>query len=158
MNLLTNLLGRFTKIAALAAVACTLGLSQSRAADIKFEAKVAGYTQRGNGWVLVLPERRPILGGKVAWDQALGTYVTDRVARGETMRVTITPGTRTEKCYRIALEGIAPGNTWTYDKLVPLPYTTPSFEVSKSPAFSNMFVNIFTFSGPFSKRIPIGSR
>ena len=49
MKILTNLLGRLTKIAALAAVACTLGLSQSRAAEIKFEAKVAGYTQRGNG-------------------------------------------------------------------------------------------------------------
>ncbi|MSU36221.1 MAG: hypothetical protein EXS36_14215 [Pedosphaera sp.] len=109
-------------------------------------------------WVLVLTELRPVLGGKVRWDAARGCYVTDRVARGEVMRISITPSTPKERCLRIALEGIAPGNQFVYDKVIFLPYVTFNFRVSTSPSYDNVDLNIFTFSGAFSKRIPIGSR
>jgi len=84
--------------------------------------------------------------------------ILDRVSRGENMRVTITAGSKTEKCTRIALEGIAPGNTWYFDKVIVMPYVTPTFRVSTSPSYSNVSVNVLTYSGAFTNRIPIGSR
>ena len=74
------------------------------------------------------------------------------------MRVTITAGTKTEKCTRIALKGISPGNTWYLDKLIVIPYVTPTFRVSTSPSYANVLVNVLTYSGAFTNRIPIGSR
>jgi len=158
MKSMKQIIGRAANIVGLVALVGTLGFSQSQAADIKFQVKVPGYTQRGDGWTLVLPELRSVLGGKVRWDEARNCYVTDRVARGELMKITLTAGTRTEKCTRIALTGIAPGDTWYFDRVVFLPYVIEGFRVSTNPAYDNVYVNVLTFSGKFEKRIPIGSR
>jgi hypothetical protein len=158
MKSMKNIKSEVAKIVGLCVVAGTLGFSQSQAADIKFQVKVPGYTQRGDGWVLVLPELRSVLGGAVRWDSARNSYITDRVARGEVMKITISPGTRSEQCTRIALVGIAPGDTWYFDRLVLLPYVINGFVVSKNPAYDNVYVNVYTTSGHFDKRIPIGTR
>ena len=158
MKTMKQIIGRVAKIVGLMAIAGTLGFSQSQAASITLQVKVPGYSQRGDGWVLVLPELRSQLGGAVRWDNTRGCYITDRVSRGEEMKITITPSTPTEKCTRIALTGIAPGNTWYFDRLVGLPYVITGFRVSTSPAYDNVYVNVATFSGLFDKRLPIGSR
>ena len=158
MKNMKNIISRAAKIVGLCAVACTLGFSQSKAADIKFEVKVPGYTQRGNGWALVLPELRSVLGGKVHWDSGRNQYITDRVSRGETMKITITPTTPAERCDSMACVGIGPGDIWTFNKDVRLPYVINNFWVSTNPAYDNVFVKVHTTSGWYSKRIPIGTR
>lgn len=142
----------------LLAVGCALMQGQAHAAQIRLETQVPGYTGRGDGWVLVLPELRSVLGGKVRWDNARNCYVTDRVARGEVMKITISPSTPSERCTRIALTGIAPGPDWHFDSVVFLPYTINNFKVSNNPSYDNVYVNVATTSGWFDKRLPIGSR
>lgn len=161
MNTLRSFLTRnLARFAAAAALAFSLCSPAAKAVDIKMETKVPGYTGRGSGWVLVLPELRSVLGGAVRWDSARGCYITDRVARGETMRITLAPTTPSERFWRLALTGIAPGEQWYFDQLVLLPYVNANFRVSTNPAYDNVFINVFTTSTPtpVSKRIPIGSR
>ena len=91
MKVIANIIRKITRPAISAAAGLALLATTTQAANITFEAKVPGYTGRGSGWVLVLPDLRPQLGGKVRWDDARGCYVTDRVERREMMRTTISP-------------------------------------------------------------------
>ncbi len=137
----------------------TLGsAAPAKAANIKFETRVAGYTARGNGWVLVLPELRSQLGGRVIWDNARQSYVTDRVSSGETMRISITASKAGEKCQRGAYQGIFGGNGIFTFQAIQLPYVDSRFAVSSSPSFDNVYVYAYTNAGFFDKRIPRGSR
>jgi hypothetical protein len=126
-----------------------------RAATIQMETKVAGYS--GAGWILVVPELRSQLGGAVRYDSSRRRWVTDRVSRGEPLRVTIRPTTSTERCRNGALTGIYSANgTFTFNG-VALPYQTTT-SVSRDPSFDNVHVWLVTSSGWFDKRVPIGSR
>jgi hypothetical protein len=156
-KIIANKILNFGRSFLLAVVSLVLLAGTSRAASIKFETRVPGYTQMGNGWVLVLPELRLVLSGKVRWDSARGCYVTDRVARTEKLRITISPTTSAERCQRIGLAG-AYSDTGCYGwTIVPLPFATTGL-VPANPSQDNVFVWTYTTSGYFEKRIPIGSR
>ena len=85
----------------IALVALTTAL---HAASINYEVQVAGYSKAG--WIKIRPELRSILGGRVANLPQYGGWVTDRVARGENLRVTITPDNRVERHCRGSLVGV----------------------------------------------------
>src|SRR3954451_22838637 len=55
-------------------------IQHSQAAGIMLEVHVPRY-----GEVLVKPNAWPRYGGRVVWDSSIGSYVTDCVARGETV-------------------------------------------------------------------------
>ncbi len=139
----------------LAALGIALLATTSRAATIKFETKVAGYSSAG--WILVLPEMRAQLGGRVTYDRNRGCWITDRVQRGEQIRVTVSPSTRTERCHNGSITGIfSASGSFTFG-FVPMPFGYV-FEVSKFQNFDNVYIWVYTTSGLFEKRIPIGLR
>lgn len=157
MKNLVNILRNIGRPILLAAAGLALLASASEAASIKLETQVPGYTQRGNGWVLVLPELRPVLGGAVRWDNARGCYVTDRIPRNDKIRITISPTTATERCQRLGLAG-AESDTGLYGwSFVRLPFVVTG-KVPIDPRQDNVWVWVYTSSGFYEKRIPIGTR
>lgn len=162
MKSLKTTLRNLLRPALLAVAALSLLASSSRAASITLETKVPGYSSAG--WILVVPELRNQLGGRVRYDPARGRWVTDRVARGENMRISILPTTAQERRQRIALTGVGPRASEEVDlNLVLLPYVNPNFRVSLNPAYDNVDVNVVSgpWRGPWtlsSLRIPIGTR
>lgn len=156
MKTLTNNLIR-KSLLVLSAVSALAATDAAQAASIKFEVRVPGYTGRGNGWVLVLPELRSQLGGRVQWDNSRGCYITDRVSRGEEIRTTINPSTGGEYCHNGAFAGIYAQNGVFSFRQVGLPYSL-SNSVSRDPSFDNAYVWVVTTAGYFEKRVPIGSR
>lgn len=137
-------------------LACiTFGLiGEASAAGFKLETIVPGYP----GYVIVKPELRGVLGGRVRWNASLRCYETDRVARGERVRVTIFPTTAGERCRNGAITGITASNGTAFFQAVNLPYTETRFAVSPNPSFDNVHLRAFTSSGSFEKRLPIGRR
>jgi hypothetical protein len=127
---------------------------EANAASFKMETVVPGYT----GYVLVKPELRNVLGGRVRWNSALKCFETDRVSRGEKLRVTINPSTAAERCLNIGIAGITSSNGFAAFNVVTIPYVENRFGVSTNPSFDNVEVKAHTTSGLFSVRLPIGRR
>lgn len=65
MKIIKRIVRQLCRTTLLIALGLTLSSSATHAATLKMETKVPGYTNRGSGWVLVLPELRSVLGGKV---------------------------------------------------------------------------------------------
>lgn len=124
------------------------------AASFKLETLVPGYT----GYVLVKPELRSVLGGRVRWNAALRVFETDRVSRGEKIRLTISPSTSRERCQRVAFAGVSSSNGFFAFAPVTLPYVENRFGVSTNPSFDNVIATAYTTSGVFELRLPIGRR
>jgi hypothetical protein len=156
MKMIKTVIRNILRPATLAVVGLGLLTNSSSAASIKFETKVAGYSTAG--WILVLPELRSVLGGKIRYDSSRRCYVTDRVSRGDQIRITISPTTSAERCQNGAVEGIysAAAGICTW-QAVTLPFVKTD-KVSTNPAFDNVYVWTKTSSGRFEKRIPIGTR
>jgi hypothetical protein len=132
-----------------------LGLTgEAKAADFKLETSVPGYP----GYVVVNPSLRYVLGGKVRWNPSLRRYETDRVARLELLRVTISPSTRGELCKSGAIAGVTSSNGTAFFQAVKLPYVETRFRVSSDSSFDNVYVVALTTSGRFEMRLPIGRR
>ena len=143
--------------AVLLAVGLTLLAATTQAATIKIESKIPGYTARGSGWTLVLPELRSLLGGRIVWDPVRNCYVTDHVSVGEPIRVTITPTATTERCLALQLVGLTPGLGVQPTGPVPLPFVWVGY-VSPSPATTQVYVWVRTTLGFFEKRVQVGAR
>lgn len=132
-----------------------LGLKgEAEAADFKLETSVRGHP----GYVVVNPSLRNVLGGKIRWNPSLRCFETDRVSRGEMLRVTITPSTRGELCKSGAIAGVTSSNGTAFFQAVKLPYVETRFGVSRDPSFDNVYVVALTTSGRFEMRLPIGKR
>ena len=126
----------------------------SQAAEFKLETSVKGYP----GYVLVNPSLRYVLGGRVRWNSSLHCYETDRVSRGERLRISILPSTRGEICKSGAIAGITSSNGSAYFQSVNLPYVETRFGVSTNPSFDNVHLIALTSSGRYEIRLPIGRR
>ncbi len=129
-------------------------LGEASAASFKLETIVPGYP----GYVIVKPELRSVLGGRVRWNSSLRCYETDRVSRGERLRVSINPTTSGERCQSGAIAGITSSNGTAIFQAVRLPYVETRFGVSTNPSFDNVHLLAFTTSGRFEVRLPIGRR
>jgi hypothetical protein len=126
--------------------------SSTRAATIKMEVKVSGISS----WVLVKYGAWPRYGGRVVYDATIGSYVTDDVARGETMRVTVTPTSgEFGGFYDIFSYG---ANRYVSPlRWVSLPFSE-SIVVPINPSFDNNYVEVASNIANFTARIPIGPR
>jgi hypothetical protein len=133
---------------------CACVIPEASAASFKMETVVPGYT----GYVLVRPELRYVLGGRVRWNSTLRCFETDRVSRGEKLRVTINPSTASERCLNIAIAGVTSSNGFAAFNLVTIPYVENRFGVSTNTSFDNVEVRAYTTSGLYSVRLPIGKR
>lgn len=123
------------------------------AQTIKYEVKVNGYSS--SGWVEVRTGRN--IGGKVRRDRT-GTW-TDRVARGESLRVTITDP-RARKCViQEAIVGVVADNGFVRGAIVDLPFQK-EFTVGGDPTLDNVTVVVIKEGShrAVTRRIPIGSR
>jgi hypothetical protein len=143
------------KTIALAALALSVFASSgAEAATFKIETLVPGYT----GYVLVRPELRFVLGGKVRWNSSINAFETDRVARGERLRITIRPSTAGERCHNLAIAGVTSSNGFAAFNFVNLPYVETRFGVSTNTSFDNVMVRTLTSTGYYETRLPIGRR
>ncbi len=122
------------------------------AATIKLEVKVPGISS----WVLVKVGSWPRYGGRVVWDPALGSYVTDDVARGETVRITVTPAPgETSGIFGIWCE--SKHKYLVFKNPIPLPYTNPNYVVPLDPAMDSLAIDVYS-TEPATKFMPIGPR
>src|SRR5690349_13396638 len=96
LNLITRTAGRTVAIALLGVMG--FSVASAKAATIRMECRVTGYSTAG--WIEVRPGSNT--GGRVQKDAA--GYYTDRVQRGEPLRVKFSP-TGSEYCYGGALTG-----------------------------------------------------
>jgi hypothetical protein len=151
MKMLKSIICHLIRPTTLALLGLTLVTTASRAATITFETKVKGYSSAG--WIQVKPELREKLGGRVA--KIGGVWVTDRVQRGEDLRVSIRPIGR-ERCHNGSLSGVHAANGFFKWAAVSLPFVKTT-KVSNDPSFDNVYVWTYTTSGYFEKRVPIGS-
>ena len=152
MKSMKNLVG---KMALVAGAALAVMAGELKAANIAFATKVAGYPSAG--WIQVKPELRSVLGGRVAYMPQHGGWVTDRVQRGEQIRVSVT-NERGERafCQDISIAGVVASNGFARAALVKIPFTA-NFTVLNNPSFDNVTVITIT-DRVTSRRVPIGSR
>ena len=144
---------KFTKsLLAVTVVALTTAL---KAASINYEVQVAGYSTAG--WIKVRPELRGILGGRVANLPQYGGWVTDRVSRGENLRISILPDNRVERKCRLSLVGVIANNDLVSLQGALLP-VTGVWNVTRNPNIDNVYLAVVTETGLYEKRVPIGSR
>lgn len=158
MNALNKIGSLFLKVLAAAAIVIAMGNVEAHAANIKMHVRVPGYSTAG--WILILPGSS--YGGKVVYNSTYGCYVTDRAARGEQIRLTITPSNSTERCVRGAwleiFSNSYPYTFWTFGAIsIPATYTTT---VTRDPLADNIYACVYTNLRlqPFEQRIPIGTR
>lgn len=130
-------------------------------ATITFETRVAGYSNSGNaGWIKVTDTCGG--GGRVV-RAGTTSACTDRVARGEPIRVTITSG-QSSRSQMVAFTGVSSSNGFSAGSIVTLPQSA-TFVVSHDPSFDNVYVAVVLLSPsstPFGavqqRRVPIGRR
>ncbi len=130
-------------------------------AVIGFETRVAGYSNSGNaGWIRV--DKSCGGGGRVV-NGGRTSACTDRVVRGEPIRVSIS-SRHANRTRLIGLSGIQADNGFAAGSIIPVPYTR-TFVVSDDPTFDNAIVsavlvdlNSFTFGAVQELRVPIGRR
>jgi hypothetical protein len=123
------------------------------AQTIKYEVRVKGYSD--SGWVEVRAGRN--IGGAVRRDKK-GAW-TDRVARGEELRVTITDR-RARQCeVSEAIVGVVADNGFVRGAIVDLPFQR-EFKVSEDTAFDNVIVVVINkgTGRSVTRRVPIGTR
>ena len=156
MKSIKNIVRNLCRPVALTVLGVTLLAQTTQAATIKFEAKVPGYS-RGTGWALVVNGAPK----GMVWHPELNCYVTDRVQRGEKIRITISPNTAAERCQKIALAGAysdAGPLSWLF---VSLPFVCTG-TVPTSPNQDNVFICAYTtlLTNPkyTERRIHIGTR
>ncbi len=156
MNILNKIQRLVRGSAVLALVAIPLLSGSAKAATIKMECKVVGYSTAG--WIEIRTGSGT--GGRVQRD-SLGRSYTDRVQRGEQLRITYSPDSPSEVC-----KGGKWGGIFKFDHgfrstsdfgRVKLPYTL-TVTCPKDPNWDNVQADILTSRGYFVKRIPIGSR
>ena len=154
MKTVKNIVRNLCRPAALVVLGLGLLAQTSQAAIIKVQVRVPGYTQRGSGWTLVLPELN--LGGKVVWDVGRGSYVTDRVSNGEYIQITVSPSVPAETlARRIQLIGARSTTGLQSWFNVPLPFV---IICTPLPQNDKVWVSVLTNLGYYERRIPIGSR
>ena len=145
----------FYTLIALGAATLTLAAvpNRAQAQSIRYEVKVPGYSSAG--WIEVRDSRN--VGGKVVRDPS-GTW-TDRVARGENLRVSITdrkPG----RCeVKDAIVGVVSDNGFVRGLVADLPFHR-DFVVSRDPSFDNVTVIVINRENGnlVTRRVPIGTR
>lgn len=151
-NIIGGKLVRSVTLALLGMVAFTVAAS---AANIKLQCKVAGYSMAG--WIDIRPGSGT--GGRVQYEN--GKAYTDRVQRGEPLRITYTAEKVTERCQGGSWGGIYKFTNGYNSMLdfgqVSLPYVITT-TCPANPNWDNVHADIRTSLGYFSKRIPIGSR
>ena len=148
---LTQIIARsIGRVAALALLGSMALVSAAKAANIKMECRVAGYSTAG--WIEVRPASNT--GGRVQRDGS--GYYTDRVSRGEPLRVNFLP-TGAEYCYGGALTGAYWDSGSTGIAAAWLPFAM-SGRLTTNPGVDNVHVWVYTNMGYFNKRIPIGTR
>lgn len=131
-----------------------LGASNAEAASFKLETLVPGYSS----FAVVKPELRYILGGRVRWNAAIGSYETDRVSRGERLRITLRPSTSGERCNNLGIMGIIANRDVANISVGYMPFSTSNYYVTRNTAHDNVKVGAVTTSGYFEVRLPIGTR
>lgn len=129
--------------------------------EIAFETQVAGYGRSGvNGWIRVVPGGAG--GGRVVNSGTPQAY-TDRVSRGEPIRVSINARGVTQ--FRImGVAGIVASNGFAQGAIIGLPYQS-TFRVSNDVTFDNARVlvllldrNFYPLGSVVELRVPIGTR
>ena len=146
---------RLSVILGAACVPFLVSLAVQAQAPVKIglSCKVPGYSA-GSGWVRIVNGAPG--GGKVI------NMVTDRVARGETLRVVIDDPSFTKKCKcSFVLEGrVSAQNRTVFNGEITIPFRR-DFTVDRNPNFDNVRVDIFDPIAPggvVSRRVPIGTR
>jgi hypothetical protein len=137
---------------AIAAVTLFGAVQPAQATYIKMETKVQGI----NAWVLVRYGAWPKYGGRVVWDNAAGCYVTDDVARGETLRITISPMPGE---YPVAFYDVMSYGAHHYLsplRLIDLPFSE-TITIPMDPAYDSNYIET-DWTVEFTARIPIGPR
>lgn len=155
MNLINMITRSLRRPLILAAMALSVVSATTQAAGIKIECRVSGYSTAG--WIEVRTGSNT--GGRVQRDSS--GYYTDRVQRGEPLRITYLPQTLSERCQGGSWGGIfkfdhgyrASQTFWS----VPLAYVI-STTCPTDPNWDNVQADISTNLGYFVRRIPIGTR
>lgn len=134
-------------------VIASLAVSAQAPVKIGLSCKVPGYSS-GSGWVRIVNGAPG--GGKVI------NMVTDRVARGEKLRVMIDDPSFTKKCKcSFTLEAkVSSKNKVVFNGPITIPFTN-EFTVDRDPNFDNVRIDIFDPIAPggvVTRRIPIGTR
>ena len=156
---INNIIARTTKrLVLLATLAVGLFAGQAHASSISIECKVAGYSLAG--WIQVRPGSNT--GGRVQYDAAHAVYFTDRVSRGESMRLTFKPTVAGEFAY---WGDIFPETHYSLYKGYFANVWLPFAEVltcPTDPSWDNVYAEVCTtapYPNNYNKlRIPIGSR
>lgn len=152
MNSTSKLISRLLTITIGTFIIASAG--NASAAGFKLETKVAGYST----YAVVRPELRTVLGGRVRWNAAQKCYETDRVMRGEPVRITIFATKPGERCNSAAIAGISSSNGFSAYRAITLPFVESRFTVSKNPSFDNVVLSTLTSTGSYEFRLPIGRR
>lgn len=158
MNRIQQLIRGLTGFALFVAGHAGLLATNASAASIKFETKVAGYSSAG--WILVLPELSGLLGGRVRYDSARGRWITDRVQRGEPLRVTVSPATAAERANGLATLNMYSTSGWEiYESRQVYMTFIGTMTIPMDPSFRDVVVDVWTESSWWvEKTIPIGPR
>ncbi len=135
----------------------TLGLlatvAAAQAVSLTFECKVANYS--GAGWIEVRTGSNT--GGRVVYDSRTGRYYTDRVQRGEALRITCSPTVSREYAVGGFLYTLNAPNPMALFASAPLPVSRV-ISCPTNPSWDNVYVGVETSSGYYERRIPIGQR
>jgi len=155
MKLINSIVRSFSRPVALALLGLIAFTAASQAARIKMECKVKGYSTAG--WIEIRPGSNT--GGRVHGSGS--SAYTDRVKRGEPLRITYIADSASERC-----KGGSWGGIYKFDHgyqstkdfgVVNLPYVITT-TCPENPNWDNVHADIMTSRGYFYKRIPIGSR
>jgi len=140
-----------------AAVAALATPQWAQAQTIQYETKVAGYSNSGNGgWILV--KAGVNTGGRVT-NAGRRDAFTDRVKRGEPLRVTITEQGNPACEVAETIVGVVADNGFVRAAPVKLPFTG-TFEVGGNPSLDNVTAVVLNkkTGKVVTRRVPIGTR
>jgi hypothetical protein len=146
---------------ALPEIAAASVVAPNVSATIEFAVRVPGYGQSGtDGWITVSASCGG--GGRII-RAGRRDACTDRVRRGEQLRVTL--GARGATRLRLlTFTGVSSSNGFTRNALLPVP-TAAVFTVGGDPSFDNVYVSthlldasLRPIGSPVERRVPIGMR
>lgn len=156
MNLLNLIVRNVRKPLVVAALGMAILSHVTHAATIKMECKVAAYSAAG--WIDIRPGSNT--GGRIQFDPVQRCYYTDRVSRGEPLRVTFFPSPGGEFAYwgYIAPDSIPSAWTGGFQN-VWLPFSeVVACPVSPGWREVRAYVHTSTWPYDFSRSVPIGAR
>ncbi len=144
-------------LASLAAGLLVLLSPGASAANVQLETRVAGYSSAG--WILVLPGLNGSLGGRVRFDRATNRWITDRIQRGEPLRLTVIPTTATERAQTEATVVLLPDSRGpAITQRIPLPFTG-TMTVPADPIFREVVLEVWFTPLVWQRtNLPIGTR